>query len=69
MKYDFTTVLNRAGHDAVAYDGLGLLSMTPPKPTREGFDAIPMWTADMNFHVFPGIQEAIAKRLQEPHFG
>lgn len=68
MKYDFTTVLDRAGHDAMAYDGLGIIPVLPSAP-KEGFDAIPMWVADMNFHVYPGIQDAIVKRVQEPHFG
>ncbi len=40
MRYDFTTVLDRRGMDAIAVDGLGGASR-PGRP-KEGFDAIPM---------------------------
>lgn len=65
MNYDFTTILNREGHDALAVDSLPIQGVK----VKEGFTKIPMWVADMNFPVFPGIQSAISKRLQEPHFG
>ena len=68
MKYDFTTVIQRAGQDALAYDGLGVYPGLPSRP-KDGFDPIPMWVADMNFRVFPGIQEAVIRRVQQPHFG
>ena len=67
MTYDFTSVLDRKGKDAIALDMVG----TPggyPAP-REGFDVIPMWVADMNFPVCPTIQEAMARRIQQPTFG
>ena len=67
MKYDFTTILDRKGKDALALDMVGHLD-TLPAP-REGFDPIPMWVADMNFPVVPTVQEAIAARVREPHFG
>ncbi len=47
MKYDFTSILERHGKDAIAVDGLGT-GFAPSAP-KEGFDAIPMWVADMNF--------------------
>ena len=68
--YDFTSILDRAGHDALAVDGLGHgpTSFAPPRPD-EGFDPIPMWVADMNFPVLPTIQEAICRRVAHPAFG
>ena len=67
MKYDFTTVMNRCGMDAIAVDGLG--SGGAPGSPKEGFDAIPMWVADMNFPTVPTILEAIMARIKEPHYG
>ena len=67
MKYDFTTIMDRHGKDAIAIDGVGL----PGKPglPDEGFDVIPMWIADMNFPTVPSVQEAIIKRVNHPAFG
>lgn len=62
MKYDFTSIIDRHGKDAIAVDGA-------PAHPREGFDVIPMWVADMNFPVVPTIQEAIIARAQHPTFG
>ena len=67
MKYDFTSVLDRKGKDAVAVD-LVREGGAYPVP-REGFDVIPMWIADMNFPVCPTIQQAMIRRAQEPTFG
>ena len=67
MQFDFTSVLNRQGKDALAVDAIGANGMFPAP--REGFDIIPMWVADMNFPVAPSIQQAIAERLQHPTFG
>ena len=67
MTYDFTSILDRKGKDAIAVDMVG----TPdgyPAP-REGFDVIPMWVADMNFPICPTIQEAMITRAQQPTFG
>ena len=50
MKYDFTSILDRRGKDAVAIDAVGAPGSPYPAP-REGFDVIPMWVADMNFPV------------------
>lgn len=68
MTYDFTTILDRRGHDATALDSMGLGGGAPDLPAP-GFDPIPMWVADMNFPVLPTITEAIERRLREPHFG
>lgn len=68
MKYDFTSILDRRGKDAAAYDNLGEHPIAPSKP-KDGFDIIPMWVADMNFPVLPTITDAIIKRAQHPSFG
>ena len=68
MKYDFTTILDRRGKDAIAVDLIGAPDSNYPAP-REGFDAIPMWVADMNFPVVPTIQEAMIERAKHPTFG
>lgn len=69
MKYDFTTVMDRHGKDAVAVDGLGTDPGFAPEPPKDGFDAIPMWIADMNFATVPTVQEAIIERAKHPAFG
>ena len=68
MKYDFTSILDRRGHDAIAVDLVGAPGSSYPMP-REGFDIIPMWVADMNFPSLPTIQEAMIERAKHPAFG
>ncbi len=69
MKFKFDEMLERHGKDAIAVDGLGTVpGMSPDKP-KEGFDAIPMWVADMNFATAPSIQDAIIQRVKHPAFG
>lgn len=69
MKFKFDEMLERHGKDAIAVDGLGTVpGMSPDKP-KEGFDAIPMWVADMNFATAPAIQDAIIQRVKHPAFG
>lgn len=68
MTYDFTTIMDRKGKDALAVDGLGVLPGAPGAP-KNGFDAIPMWVADMNFPALPTIAEAIVQRVAHPAFG
>ncbi len=65
MKYDFTTILNRHGKDAIAVDSIPIkgASVDPQ------YSIIPMWVADMNYPVFKGIQDQIIQRVNEPHFG
>ena len=53
MKYDFTSILDRTGRDAMAVDGLGKMPGFAPDRPKEGFDVIPMWVADMNFPTAP----------------
>ncbi len=69
MKYDFTTIMDRRGRDAIAVDMVGQPGGFAPAGPREGFDMIPMWVADMNFPVVPTIQEAMIQRAQHPAFG
>ena len=69
MNYDFTSILDRRNMDALAIDALGRMPAMAPSAPKPGFDAIPMWVADMNFPVLPAIQEAIAARTRAPHFG
>ncbi len=69
MKYDFTTIMDRAGKDAIAIDGLGLLPGFTPTPPKGDFDVIPMWVADMNFPTVPTIIDAMIKRTNHPAFG
>ena len=69
MKYDFTSIMDRRGKDAIAVDGLGRNPGFAPEPPKEGFDIIPMWVADMNFPTVPTIQEAIIERTKHPAFG
>lgn len=68
MKYDFTSIMDRVGKDAIAVESLGKNPMAP-KPPKEGFDAIPMWVADMNFPTVPTIPEAIIERTKHPAYG
>lgn len=68
MTYDFMTIMDRKGRDALAVDGLGVLPGAPGAP-KNGFDAIPMWVADMNFPALPTIAEAIVQRVAHPAFG
>lgn len=69
MKFKFDEMLERHGKDAIAVDGLGSIpGMSPDKP-KDGFDAIPMWVADMNFATAPSIQDAIIERVKHPAFG
>lgn len=68
MTYDFMTIMDRKGKDALAVDGLGVLPGAPGAP-KNGFDAIPMWVADMNFPALPTIAEAIVQRVAHPAFG
>ena len=67
MEFDFTTVINRHGLDAQAWDNLG--QGNAPQPPKAGFDCIPMWIADMNFATVPAVPEALARRAVHPIYG
>ena len=70
MKYDFTSILDRRGLDAIAVapeeDPYGI---APRGNIKEGFDLIPMWVADMNFPTAPAICELVIQRAEHPAFG
>ncbi|OUQ22400.1 aspartate aminotransferase [Flavonifractor sp. An135] len=68
MQYDFTSILDRVGKDAIALEPEAAMRANPV-PIREGFTPIPMWVADMNFATVPTVQEAIIRRAQHPAFG
>ena len=69
MKYDFTSVIDRCGKDAMAVDAIGAGGGSAPDAPKEGFDAIPMWVADMNFPTVPTIAEEMVRRAGHPLFG
>lgn len=62
VKYDFTSIMDRRGMDAIAVDA------APGQP-KEGFSLIPMWIADMNFPTAPTIIESVIARANHPAFG
>ena len=65
MKYDFTSILDRTGKDAIAVEHIPI----PGARVKEGFDRIPMWVADMNFPTVPTVVEAMMERVQHPAYG
>lgn len=65
MKYDFTSIMDRAGRDSIAVDQIPI----PGAQVKEGFDRIPMWVADMNFPTVPTIPAAMMERVQHPAYG
>ena len=67
MTYDFTSVIDRYGRDALAVEALGQPGF--PAAPQDGFDAIPMWVADMNFPTAPAIVEALQRRAAHPLYG
>ena len=79
MKFDFTTIWDRAGKDAIAVDGFGREGFGPgpeakakneeAKKQGGGFDLLPMWVADMNFATCPAITEELKARTDHPLYG
>lgn len=65
MKYDFTSILDRNGKDAIAVEHIPI----PGAQVKEGFDRIPMWVADMNFPTVPTIVEAMMERVRHSAYG
>ena len=65
MTYDFTTIMDRRGKDAIAVDIIPYENYE----VQEGFSRIPMWVADMNFATAPSVTQAIAERIAHPAFG
>lgn len=71
MTYDFTTIMDRSGKDALAVDAIGAYvswAVVPTKP-KNGFSSIPMWVADMNFPTVPTIPQEIIQRAKHPAYG
>ena len=62
MRYDFTSIMDRRGLDAVAVEH-------PPRQPGKDYDLIPMWIADMNFPTVPTIPQAIIARASHPAYG
>jgi len=62
MKYDFTTIMDRRGKDAMAVDRIPYKDVE----IKEGFSRLPMWVADMNFATAPSITAAIGERIKHP---
>lgn len=74
MKYDFTSILDRRGKDAIAVDapyveGCFNHEYFAAATLKEGMDWIPMWVADMNFPTVPTVQKAVVERTSHPAFG
>ena len=70
MKYDFTSIIDRHGKDSTAVEGIGRkIWGNEPDAPKEGFDAIPMWVADMNFATCPSVPAAIIERAKHPLYG
>lgn len=65
MKFDFESIIDRAGKDSIAVDTIPI----PGATVDEGFTKIPMWVADMNFPTAPSIPEAMIKRAEHPLYG
>ena len=71
MKYDFTTMPDRSGKDALTVDAIGANVSwgTAPTAPKAGFSKIPMWVADMNFATVPTIPQRIIQRAEHPLYG
>ena len=70
MKYDFTSIIDRRGKDALAVESIGhKVWGNEPDAPKEGFDPIPMWVADMNFATCPAIPAAMIERAKHPLYG
>ena len=65
MKYDFTSIIDRTGMDAIALDTIPF----PDAQVEEGFSRIPMWVADMNFATAPSIPQKIIERTNHALYG
>ena len=59
MTYDFTSILDRSGKDAIAANNIPYSDVK----VEEGFTTIPMWVADMSFALAPPVISALEKRL------
>ena len=66
--FDFETLWDRHGRDALAVDNIGGPGFAPAAP-EDGYDAIPMWVADMNFATAPSVTAALKARIEHPLYG
>ena len=67
MKYDFTSVIERKGKDALAVDILpNMFGMKDKVEVREGLDYIPIVGCRYEFPALPKITEAIIERDKTP---
>ncbi len=57
MNYNFDEIVTRRGSNCIKWD------------EAEDPNIIPLWVADMDFHVYPGITEALRKRVEHGVFG
>ena len=57
MNYNFDEIITRRGSNCIKWD------------EAEDPDIIPLWVADMDFHVYPGIVEALRNRVEHGVFG
>lgn len=69
MKYDFTSIMQRHGMDAVAVDPPADSVYCKDIEVKKGFEPIPMWVADMNYPACPTIIEAMKTRIEHPAYG
>lgn len=60
-KFNFDQVIDRTGTESVKYEGR--------KETFGTSDVIPLWVADTDFAVAPGITHALRERIQHPIYG
>ena len=71
MRFDWTSIMDRRGKDAIAVDSVGTVAPNGfvPGGPKDGFDVIPMWVADMNFPACPSIPKAIIERTNHTTYG
>ena len=65
--FDFESLIDRRGKDALAIDALG--NGWAPGAPKGDFDAIPMWVADMDFQAPECVREALHKAADYGIFG
>ncbi|MBU3839424.1 MAG: aminotransferase class I/II-fold pyridoxal phosphate-dependent enzyme [Candidatus Ruminococcus intestinipullorum] len=69
MQYDFTSIIDRRGKDAIAVDIPETFEYFKKAKLKAGFDQIPMWVADMNFPTVPTVIQAMKERVEHPAYG
>ncbi|MBO4786259.1 MAG: aminotransferase class I/II-fold pyridoxal phosphate-dependent enzyme, partial [Prevotella sp.] len=57
MKYNFDEIVTRRGSNCVKWD------------EADDPDILPLWVADLDFHVYPALTEALHKRVEHGVFG